>query len=136
MPTIKASVDRCWIQILALGISIAFGLALLMATLGVAAGAIEEETGQATDASGDQTYEGMISDTNCGARHQPSIAKNAADCARVCVHGGAQFALIVGDNTYALEGDIAQLKKNAGQRARIVGSLSGNTITVSTIAGE
>ena len=78
----------------------------------------------------------MIKDMHCGAKHDPSIAKSATNCVRVCVHGGAQFALVVDDKTYILHGDPAVLKKVAGERARIVGTLNGNTIAVSSTTSE
>jgi hypothetical protein len=134
----KTKANRFWIQIVGLATATACGLALLIATLGaganVAAGG--ESSQAADDSSGVQTYEGLITDTHCGAKHKASIAKSAADCARVCVHGGAQFALIDGEKAYVLEGDLAVLKRIAGQRARIVGSLNGNTITVSSVAPD
>lgn len=135
----KTKANRFWIQIVGLVTAMACGLALLFATLGAAANAAAGgESSQAPDASSAaQTYEGMISDTHCGAKHKAAIAKSAGDCARVCVHGGAQFALIDGEKAYALDGDLALLKRIAGERARIIGSLNGNTITVSSIvAGD
>ena len=130
----KTKANRFWIQIVALGTASACGLALLIATLGAGA-SVATGGGQAPDASSaGQTYEGLITDTHCGAKHKASIAKGAADCARICVHGGAQFALIDGEKAYVLNGDLALLKRIAGQRARIVGALSGNTITVSSVA--
>jgi hypothetical protein len=81
-----------------------------------------------------QTYEGMITDTHCGAKHDPSIARSATDCVRVCVHGGAQFALVSGENLYILHGDPAVLKRLAGERARVFGTLKGKTITVASAA--
>jgi hypothetical protein len=124
-----------WVDMLTLGTSTARGLALLLATLGAAAGTLAHQAGQNADAAPvQQRYEGMITDIKCGAKHQASIAKSAADCVRVCVHGGEKFAIVVGDRTYVLEGDPALLKKRAGQRAAIVGSLHGNTITVSAVA--
>ena len=133
MPT---KTNRFWISIIAIGSGIACALALFIASLGAAAGvAVSDESTQASNASSDErTYEGLITDTRCGAKHQPSIARSAADCARVCVHAGAQFALIDGDKAYVLDGNLQLLKRIAGQRARIVGSLSGNTITVSSVA--
>jgi hypothetical protein len=132
----KKKANRFWIQIVGLATASACGLALLLATLGAAASvAGGGESSQSSDASStEQTYEGLVTDTHCGAKHKASIAKSAADCARVCVHGGAQFALIDGEKAYALDGDLALLKRLAGQRARIVGSLNGNTITVSSVA--
>jgi hypothetical protein len=134
----RTRADRFWIQIVGLSTGIACGVALLIATLGAATGAAagaDSGSSQAPDAStAEQAYEGLITDTRCGAKHKPSIAKSAADCARVCVHGGAQFALIDGDKAFVLDGDLALLKRIAGQRARVVGILNGNTITVSSVA--
>jgi hypothetical protein len=88
------------------------------------------KSGDATAASLSQrTYEGMITDT-----HYPSIARSASDCVRVCVHGGAQFALVSGENLYILHGDPAVLKRLAGERARVFGTLKGKTITVASAA--
>jgi hypothetical protein len=99
--------------------------------------AVGVESRQGGAASGpQQTYEGMITDTHCGAKHDPSIARSATDCVRACVHGGAQFALVFGDRTYILRGDPAVFKRLAGERARVAGTLNGNTITVSSTASE
>lgn len=75
----------------------------------------------------------MVTCSRCGAKHSAVIAKNASDCVRICVHGGAQFALLDGDAVYILEGDLDQVKKVAGQRARITGTINGNKIEVSSI---
>ena len=143
---------RFWIEIVALSSGVAFALALLLATFGAAtaagdspasdqatatqantqASAIEASAAQPNPAQ-EQTYEGMITDTHCGARHEASIGRTASDCTRACVHGGAQFALVNGDKIYILSGDLARLKLSAGQRSKIVGTLNGETITVSSI---
>jgi hypothetical protein len=81
-----------------------------------------------------QAYQGMITDTRCGAKHSAAIGMTAADCARVCVHGGEQFALIDGETVYVLEGEPAALKHVAGQRVRIVGTLTGKRISVESVA--
>ena len=49
---------------------------------------------------------------------------------------GSQFALVEGEKTYLLDGDVALVKKFAGQRARIVGAANGHTITVSFAAAS
>jgi hypothetical protein len=128
-----------WIEMISLCTAIACGLALLIA-LGVAAvAAAEPEPGQAAGSSSDpaasaqQTYEGMITDTHCGAKHQASISKTAAECARSCVHAGSQFALVDGDKTYILSGEMELLKSAAGRRVKVVGTRNGNMITVSSI---
>jgi hypothetical protein len=128
-----------WIEIVSVSIAIACGCALLIA-LGVAAvAAAEPEPGQAAGSSSaqpdtaQQTYEGVITDTQCGAKHQASISKTAADCARSCVHAGSQFALVDGDKTYILSGDMERLKSAAGRRVKVVGTRNGDTIAVSSI---
>jgi hypothetical protein len=142
---------RFWIEILALSSGVACALALLLATFGAATAA--EDTSPPDQASvthaaaaqpnstaaaqpnppQEQTYEGMITDTHCGAKHEAAIGKTASDCTRACVHGGAQFALVNGDKIYILSGDLARLKLSAGQRSKIVGTLNGDTIAVSSI---
>jgi hypothetical protein len=62
------------------------------------------------------------------------VGKSAADCTRVCIHGGEQFALVDGDRAYTLEGNQAALKRMAGQRVKIVGTLNGSTISVASVA--
>jgi hypothetical protein len=124
-----------WIEIFSLSVAIACGLAFLI-VLGVAAVAAEPEPGQAAGSSSapaEQTYEGVITDAHCGAKHQASLSKNAADCARSCVHAGSQFALVDGEKTYILSGDMERLKRAAGLRVKVVGMLNGDTIAVSSI---
>src|SRR4030088_398549 len=124
-----------WIELVSLSVAVACGLALLI-VLGVAAVAAEPEPGQAAGSSSapaEQTYEGVITDAHCGAKHQASISKTAADCTRSCVHAGSQFALVDGDKTYILSGDMERLKRAAGLRVKVVGTRSGDTIAVSSI---
>ncbi len=125
---------RFWFEIVLLGSAIACALALLMATLGAAAGAIEPE--QVSQVTPERTYVGMVTCSRCGAQHAAAIAKGATACTRICVHGGANFALVDDDVTYRLDGDSNALKSVAGQRARIVGTLSNNTIRISSIVAE
>jgi len=147
-----------WIEIVALGSMIACGLALLIATLGAGAVALggQAASGQSTDSSSSsslpvsssaslapsttparqETREGMITDSRCGAKHSADMAQTAGDCARRCVHGGAAFALVDGDKTYRLDGDLAVLKSVAGQRARVRGVVRGDSIKVSSVAGS
>jgi hypothetical protein len=80
-----------------------------------------------------QAYEGIITDTRCGAKHSAKIALSAADCTRVCVHSGDGFALVDGDKLYLLQGEAAALKQSAGERVKILGTLTGNTIAVSSV---
>jgi hypothetical protein len=58
----------------------------------------------------------------------------AADCTRLCVHSGESFALVDGDKAYKLDGQRATLKRLAGERVKIVGTLNGDTIAVASVA--
>jgi len=128
--------SRLWVELIMLTAGVAFGLGLALAALGVVGLAFAEiNMAQAADLPGQKTYEGMITDARCGPRHSAKIGASAGDCARLCVHSGASFALVAGDKVYLLEGEPAPLKRVAGERATIVGALSGNTIAVSSVNG-
>ncbi len=127
---------RFWIEMLALTSAIALVLALILATLGAAgAASAEPESGQPVQLSTlqPQAYEGMITDTHCGAKHSSAVNMAASDCTRACVHSGEHFALVDGDKMYVLEGEPAALKHVAGQRAKIIGTLKGSTISVAFV---
>jgi hypothetical protein len=114
-----------------------FVLALFLAASGkTSTNATSEPLSAAvTQSSGmpSEVYEGVITDTHCGAKHSASIGMAAADCTRVCVHGGEKFALVDGDTVRLLQGEPAALKQVAGQRVRIVGTQNGNTISVESV---
>jgi hypothetical protein len=154
----KMKRNRFWIEIIGLGSAIAFVLALLIATLGAALSftgepAVGQEIGMPAPSqdpslpsnpstqslpSGPQlgqvrTYEGVVTCSQCGAKHSPKMGQSAADCTRSCVHSGGSFSLVDGEKTYRLEGDLNLLKKVAGERARVVGVAHGNTIQVTSL---
>ena len=140
--------NQIWIESVALGTVTACALALLIAVLasGTAAVTGRAGSGQANESGSVQanesgsvpprTYEGMVTCTRCGAKHSAKLAKTATNCTLTCVHGGAKFALVDGDKLYLLDGDLNILKRLAGQRARVVGVMRGDAITVSSIADE
>lgn len=136
--------NRVWIEIVLLGTAIACALALLLATLGAAAGAAAGEVGARQDVRQEtpqettraQTYDGMVTCSRCGAKHSAALRQTAASCTRACVSGGAAFVLVDADETYVLDGDLNILKRFAGQRASIIGTLSGKTIRVSSVAAQ
>jgi hypothetical protein len=130
--------NRVWIEIVLLGTAMACALALLFATLGAVAGAAAEvgarQASPAERTYAEHTYEGMVSCSRCGAKHSAKLGQAATTCTRTCVNGGANFALVEADASYLLDGDLNLLKKLAGQRARIVGALHGQTIRISSVA--
>ena len=105
---------------------------LMMATLGVAPAL----AGDKKD-SGKQTMTGVVSDSMCGAKHM--MAGSDAECTRACVAKGSKYALVVGDKVYTLETSdkaaLGQLDKLAGQKAKVSGTVSGDTIQVASVAG-
>ncbi len=129
--------NRFWLEIIALGSAIALGIALLIATFGAAAVAVAALDANAQEAAPQpaaKTYEGMVSCARCKAKHPATLARAATNCVLTCVHNGAGFSLIDGDKVYQLTGDVSDLKKFAGQRARVTGVAEGDTIAVSSIA--
>src|SRR5579863_10614169 len=88
--------NRFWLEIVALGTSIAFVLALLIATLGAAAASLAGPP--ESSAAQQQTHDGMVTCSRCGAKHSAELGKTAADCTRLCVHGGAAFLLVDGED--------------------------------------
>jgi hypothetical protein len=123
--------NRVWVEIVLLGTAAACALALLLATLGAAAGAATGEVGSAPGP--ERTYQGMVTCSRCEAKHSASVGTTAGKCILTCVRGGAAFALIDGDRTYLLDGDLVILKQVAGRRASVVGAVKGNTIKVSSV---
>ena len=91
------------------------------------------QSSQVTSEPGARTYEGVITDTHCGAKHSAKVGQAAADCTRTCVHSGARFALVDGDKMYVLEGEPVALKRAAGERVKIAGTLNGETISVTSV---
>ena len=87
---------------------------------------------QAQDAGTDTTLTGVVSDAACGAKHSMTNM-SAADCTRMCVKAGQGFALVVGDKTYNLRGDSADLDKYAAQKVTVKGKLKGNTVAVDSV---
>jgi hypothetical protein len=86
----------------------------------------------AQDAGTDTTLTGVVSDAACGAKHSMTNM-SAADCTRMCVKAGQGFALVVGDKTYSLRGDSADLDKYAAQKVTVKGKLKGTTMAVDSV---
>ena len=83
-----------------------------------------------------QSFTGKVSDAMCGAKHsEGNIAP--ADCVRVCVQKGANYALVVGDKVYTLETKdqtiSAELNKLAWEQAKVTGTANGDTISVRSV---
>ena len=85
-------------------------------------------------AQASQTVTGTVSDAMCGKKHMIQ-GKTAAECTRICVKSGSDFALLVGDKTYILRGDKTTFDKFAGANVTVTGRANGNTFTVVSMIG-
>jgi len=121
-----------WLEIAAASTAVACVLAVLITIGAASTTAAVKASGQTEEprAATEQIYEGMVTCSRCGARHSAARGKTAADCVRICAHDGASFALVDGEKTYTLEGDPTLLKTLAGERVRISGVATGNTVRV------
>jgi hypothetical protein len=116
-----------------LTLAASLGLAALFAGGAAALASSDNEQVQKSDAAKGQTFSGMITDSQCGARHNRYSGKRSADCARMCVQNGSKYLLINGDQKNILEGNEPALNHMAGQRATVTGILTGDTIKVSAV---
>jgi len=121
-------------------VTLAFALAQTLSPVidkGTTAAAISTaDPGQASAAGNAQTFTGLITDDHCGARHDMGSDKSPAECAKACVHNGANYALVDGDKSYALKGDAAELARASGRRVTLNGSLSGDTIQITSLTPD
>ena len=83
-----------------------------------------------------RTFGGVITDSDCSARHVRASKQSPAQCTRYCVRNGAKNILVDGDKAYGLHGRAAELEELAGQRVSVVGTLNGNSIEVSSVAPQ
>jgi hypothetical protein len=81
-----------------------------------------------------RAWTGVVTDSNCGAKHTMIPGASDAECTRGCIAKGAKYALVVGRNLYTLEGGPQdKLNALAGSRAQVTGSLAGDTIQVASV---
>jgi hypothetical protein len=110
---------------------------LLLALLSLPALAGDKSKDDKKD-SGKQTLTGVVSDSMCGAHHM--MEGSPTDCTRACISKGSKYALVVGDKVYTLDTQdkaaLEELNKHAGEKAKVTGTVSGDTIQVSSVAGS
>jgi hypothetical protein len=86
-----------------------------------------------------QKWTGQIGDSMCGLEAKHSLGPDgkpmsATDCARDCVKQGGSYVLISQGKVFKLvNGDKAGVAGNAGYTVDVVGTLRGDTITVSKV---
>ena len=79
-----------------------------------------------------QTITGTVTDSMCGAQHMTKDV-TPAQCTRTCVKQGSDYALASGGKVYTLNGDKSQFDKLAGQTVKVKGTVSGNSLSVTSI---
>ncbi len=80
----------------------------------------------------DKSFVGVISDSHCGAKHAEASDK-AAGCVGKCVSGGAKYALVSQGKVYQLDPQDKVSSDLAGKSVSVKGTLSGDTITISSV---
>jgi hypothetical protein len=138
---------RTWLSLIVFCILAVAGSALAFAVVVAGASvaladhqAMEAEELQGTEPQtavlpgSDKTFNGMITDSHCGARHMRNTSQNSIDCARACVRKGATYVLVSGSRRYTLIGGETTLAALAGQRANVTGTRQGDTILVDAAA--
>jgi hypothetical protein len=79
----------------------------------------------------EKSWTGVISDSHCGLKHS-APSDEAATCVASCIKRGAKYVLVSGGKLYQLTPQEKVAAALAGREAKITGSLSGDTITVTT----
>ncbi len=87
-------------------------------------------TGLLLAAAKSKSWTGTVSDAMCGKKHGMMAGASDKDCTIKCVKGGSKYALVVGNKVYTLDGNTSGLEQFAGARAKVSGTLKGDTITV------
>ena len=80
-----------------------------------------------------KTLEGTVSDAMCGIKHGMGDMSDA-ECTVKCVEMGSKYALVVGGDVYELDGKSDDLRKLAGQKAKLTGMVDGKKIQVESVA--
>ncbi len=79
----------------------------------------------------DKSWRGVISDSNCGVKHA-TASDEAAACVAKCVAGGGKYTLVSKGKVYQLDPQDKVSADLAGKNAKVTGTMSGDTITVSS----
>jgi hypothetical protein len=133
-----------WFTLITLCTTQALVLALSLAVLFTgAAGAFaaadggKPTTNQESSRARARVFAGLVTDDRCGGRHDMDSGKSTMECTKMCVRNGSKYVLVEGDKKYDLAGNESEIDAQAGQRVKIIGSLDGNTIKVTSInSGE
>jgi hypothetical protein len=130
--------NRSWLSLLTFCASASLAAALALALIFTGASVVMATAAPATAAAEEPNtappvFSGVITDSQCGARHAEGSGKSPAECTLACVRNGAKYSLVDGEKKLALDGDADELSKWASQRVTITGTRSGDTIKVTSV---
>ncbi len=79
-------------------------------------------------------WTGAISEAGCGAKHVDGSAGSIA-CVKACVGKGQAPVFVSGDKVIAIADEASKAKAmdHLGQKVKIVGTLSGEAVTIQSI---
>ena len=108
-------------------------LGMFIATISWALGSGPPARGAlAQGKDGSTTLVGIVGDTMCGNAHTNGPAKQ---CTLQCLQSKAnEWALVVGQRIYTLQGKVADLPKFAGSQAKVTGILRGEGLMVTSVS--
>lgn len=102
-----------------------------MRKIGVLCGAVLMLAGLSLASGKQQTFTGAISDSMCGAQHM--MDGSAKDCTLKCVDSGSKFILVDSKGKIYQLSDQKKPRAFAGADVKVVGTLNGDTIEVTSI---
>jgi hypothetical protein len=79
-----------------------------------------------------KTFTGTITDAMCGNDHKMMGVSPDSKCVSECVKAGSTYALLSGTKVYKLSDQTASAKF-PGQKVKVTGTLSGDTIAVKSM---
>ena len=87
----------------------------------------------------DQTWNGQISDSMCGASHAGMTSSHPGmtdrDCTQACIKGGGKYVFVSDGKVFKIANqDSPLLAMHAGHTVILTGDMKGDTVTVSKIA--
>jgi hypothetical protein len=92
----------------------------------------------AAQQSGEKTWTGKISDSNCKGKHPAGEHEGKkmtdADCTGVCVKKGATYVFVSEGKVYQLANQKSKtIASHAGEEVQLTGEMKGDTITATKI---
>jgi hypothetical protein len=111
----------------------AFSRILSVVALGLALGEflVALRSPQTNPTKKQVTLTGTVTDSMCGAKHMRS--GDDAKCARACLKDGSQYALLVNQKLYPLNGKGEELDGQASQKVTVTGALDATGLEIASL---